>query len=808
MKKKLVLPLAALLALGAIQFPSLLVSVDRPSTVNAAYASGEEANVSVIVDGQPLALDAAPQLVNGTLMAPLRNIAEALGADVTQDESTGSYTIVKGESTVTLFLNDTNAFKNGSAFVLAAPPVMRGSVMMAPLRFLGEAFGSVVKWDGINGEVSIDREENLLPVVGSFDKLKELMEDAQQTQENMVYDRLTVDRLTVKAAPASAGKSTASGAAESSTAASADKKANAGSADYSATNVQVQGVDEADIVKTDGEYIYQVNKGRIVIARAYPAGEMRVVSTVSLEDRKLLPSEIYVDGDLLVVIGQASPPIYKDQDEEQAGVSKVILPPIRQNNLKAIVYNIGSKTDIKAVKEVELGGRYVTSRKIGSEVYIIANRYVDGYSILSDTSEQPAPSYRDSAAGDDFMTIPYEQIRYFPDSLYSSYLLIAGFDTKKPEQKANVSAYLGSGENVYASASNLYVTVTRRQTEVRPLLKQQEQDDGSLPVVPPSSESSSVVYKFLMDQGKVRFAASGEVPGTVLNQFSMDEANGYFRIATTKGDVWRTDEQTSKNNLYVLDEAMNITGKIENIAPGEKIYSVRFMGNRGYMVTFRKVDPLFVLDLSDPQKPGILGKLKIPGYSDYLHPYDETHLIGFGKDAVEVANEEGQKSSGGSDTTAYYQGLKIALFDVSDVSNPKELFKETIGDRGTDSPLLDNHKALLFSREKNLLAFPVSVAEIRDDTPNKDEAWAYGSFAFQGVYVYNLDLAGGFRLKGKITHLTDEDIKMAGNSWYRSGRNIDRALYIGSTLYTLSQSEIRANDLSTLQEVNRLTIPE
>lgn len=243
---------------------------------------------------------------------------------------------------------------------------------------------------------------------------------------------------------------------------------------------------------------------------------------------------------------------------------------------------------------------------------------------------------------------------------------------------------------------------------------------------------------------------------------------------------------------------MNICGEIEGIAKGEEIYSVRFMGDRGYMVTFKTVDPLFVIDLKDPTKPEILGALKIPGYSDYLHPYDENHIIGFGKDTIEV--------SGG----AYYMGMKIALFDVSDVNNPVQKFSEVIGDRGTDSELLTNHKALLFSKEKNLLAFPVTVAEIKDKDSVLNE-WGvpeYGEFVFQGAYVYNIDLDKGFTLKGKITHISDEEYLKSGNYNFYSNKSVERIIYINDTLYTLSKGMYKANKLSDLSEINTLEIPQ
>jgi uncharacterized secreted protein with C-terminal beta-propeller domain len=250
---------------------------------------------------------------------------------------------------------------------------------------------------------------------------------------------------------------------------------------------------------------------------------------------------------------------------------------------------------------------------------------------------------------------------------------------------------------------------------------------------------------------------------------------------------------------------MNIAGKIEDIAPGEKIYSVRFIGNRAYMVTFRTVDPLFVIDLKDPKSPKILGKLKIPGYSNYLHPYDENHIIGFGKDAVEVANKDNNGNV--INTNAYYLGMKIAIFDVRDVNNPIEEFKTTIGGRGTDSELLNNHRALLFSKEKNILAFPVTVMETTNNS-NTSSVPEYGKFTFQGAYVYNIDLVKGMTLKGKISHLTDEDYMKSGDYWYNeSNKNVQRVLYIGDVLYTISNNKLMAHDIKNINKLGEIQIP-
>ncbi|MBS3150107.1 beta-propeller domain-containing protein, partial [Candidatus Woesearchaeota archaeon] len=212
----------------------------------------------------------------------------------------------------------------------------------------------------------------------------------------------------------------------------------------------------------------------------------------------------------------------------------------------------------------------------------------------------------------------------------------------------------------------------------------------------------TIIHKFNLDDGNIKYLGKMNAPGTVLNQFSMDEFDGNFRIATTINKWDNFGKNKSKNNIYIFNEDLKLIGSLEDLAPGETIYSARFMGKRGYLVTFKKVDPFFVIDL---------GKLKIPGFSDYLHPYDENHIIGIGKEAVEAKQGD----------FAWYQGMKLAIFDVSDVNNPVELHKITIGDRGTDSEALHEHKAFLFDREKQLLVIPITLAEIKEKKDNEQK---------------------------------------------------------------------------------------
>ncbi len=633
-----------------------------------------------------------------------------------------------------------------------------------------------------------------LPVIGTLENLEKLLEE---TEDEYLFDFGLIRRGIVKFAAGDVAVNESAAAPSD----GAKKTKEFSSSDFSSTNVQVQGVDEADIIKTDGEYLYQVNNNKIVIARIYPSNEMKVIKTIMLEEEKINPIELYVDEERLVVIGTSTNeiPIMRP-----AAKSIAIYPPRYYNDtVKLIEYNIKDKSKINKSREIEQEGSYLSSRKIGARLYLISNKYCGYYRNMDMPNDNYTPSYKDSAIKDEFINIPMDEIYYFPDSIGRNYLLVSSVDFSKPKEGVSVSTYLGNGENIYASTENFYVAVTKHVLKPKdPIIYDSA---NPKPIIAPNyNDRETLVYRFTYKGSKLDYTGKGLVPGNILNQFSMDEDNDYFRIATTKGDIWREDERTSKNNLYILDEDMKIVGSIEDIAPGEQIYSVRFMGDRAYMVTFKTVDPLFVIDLKDPKNPKILGALKIPGYSDYLHPYDENHIIGFGKDTVEIVNkdEKGNEIS----RNAYYAGMKIAIFDVSDVNNPIEKHNEKIGDRGTDSELLHNHRALLFSKEKNILAFPITVMEAKDKNIKENTMPPYGEFAFQGAYIYNIDLEKGFKLRSKITHISDEEFKKSGNYWYNSDSNVERIIYIGEDLYTISKNMIKAHDINTIEQKGELLI--
>lgn len=613
----------------------------------------------------------------------------------------------------------------------------------------------------------VEKQITPLPTVQSMDHLRKLL-----SENGSMYRNMEKGLAVAEALPAPTTK---------------QEVAVAG--DFSATNVQVEGVDEADLVKTDGSFIYQINNGTLTITKAIPANQMQLMSRINFSDANFNPVDFYITENKLVLIGSgwtnSDPNIMPVQSSE-----KKIVPSYynRENTTRVIVYDSSDKSNLVKERELELKGNYLTSRRIGQTLYLISNDCLNYYPASQEAV--PLPAYRDSAAGNQFNTIPCEKIRYFPSCSYYSYLVTATLEIDQPAQKAQVDTYLGMADNVYAATNNLYIAIPAAQT--RPVIMDS--------AVTEQSRSSTNIYRFSLKNKQMVYSASGSVPGRILNQFSMDEYRSFFRIATTS-DIYTGDTSTTSNNIYVFDEALQMKGKIEKIAPGELIYSARFMGNKAYMVTFRTVDPFFVIDLTDPAQPKTLGKLKIPGYSNYLHPYDENHIIGFGKDTVETKGYQGVPQ-------ANYLGMKMALFDVSDLNNPREMDKVIIGDRGTESELLNNHRALLFAKDKNLLAFPITVNQVDKSNVNQTpgSSPAYGSFAFQGAYVYNISLTGGLKYKGRITHLSQEDYLKAGDYWSDQDSSIRRILYIGNNLYTISANTIQAHRINDLKLVGSLKL--
>lgn len=570
--------------------------------------------------------------------------------------------------------------------------------------------------------------------------------------------------------------------------ASATESYDGGSSDYSKTNIQVEGVDEADIVKSDGEYLYIVSGNNLTIVKAYPPEEATVVSKITLDGSI---SGIFINGNKLAIfetdysfytllngigVAESSSTVEertKDEIDVAPEDSKTITYEPPTTSVK--VYDISDKPNPVLTRDFSIDGNYFSSRMIGDYVYGVVTMYT--YFTETDIA---LPRIQE----EDIEVIQATDIYYcdLSDSSYTFTTIAAININNDSQEPTHETIVLGATSGIYVSQDNIYVTFPDYSYQEGETMK-------------------TAIQRIKIDGNAITIEATGEVPGYVLNQFSMDEHNGYFRVATTVYN-WNlrtfAAEETTRNNVYVLDMNLNIVGKLEDLAPGEQIYSARFMGNRCYVVTFRNIDPLFVIDLSNPTAPTVLGQLKVTGYSGYLHPYDENHIIGIGKETDYDSTED----------FAWYQGVKISLFDVSDVSNPIEIDKFEIGDRGTDSPILYDHKSLLFNKEKNLLVIPVAVAEINEsDYPDRVPDWAYGNYVWQGAYVFDISL-NGIELRGRITHMDDNTIAGGRYSYYYEYANyiVQRTFYMDDVLYTVSSMKVKMNNLQTLAEINEVDL--
>jgi len=568
-----------------------------------------------------------------------------------------------------------------------------------------------------------------------------------------------------------------------------------GGTDYSATNIQVEGVDEADIIKTDGKYAYAIAGGKLYIVNVFPAEETAIASKIEFEEENFSPVELFVSGDKLLVFTSG---YYYTKGDCIAGMECFGYSYGYGGSVTSVkLYDISDKENPVLEEEMEFEGYYLNSRLIGDTAYFIVNsnpRYPIYEAVRDDNSfdeeKNIIPLVR--VNGQTERVAEAEEIGYVPNVMPTNFITIASLNLES--RKMDKEVVTASGSTIYASLENLYITapVWSRADE----LPVPMQIVGSIFVPNWVSVEKTSVSKFRLSDGEIDFIAEGVVPGSILNQFSMDEFDGHFRIATTVGQVSRSGSE-SKNNVYVLGEEMDVVGVLEDLAPGESIYSARFMGEKCYLVTFRKIDPLFVIDLSEHSNPKVLGKLKIPGYSDYLHPIDESHILGLGKETIEAAKGD----------FAWHQGIKMAIFDVSDPTNPIEMDKIVIGDRGTESYALHDHRAFLFSKERELLVIPVTLAEIPEEQkkiPGEEMfSPSYGEPVFQGAMVFNVSLDSGISERGRITHVTEED-ELKRGYYYSGDYSVKRSFYIDEVLYTFSDRALKANGLSDLEEISKV----
>ncbi len=540
------------------------------------------------------------------------------------------------------------------------------------------------------------------------------------------------------------------GTVSGSTAAETAQESISDSDDYGQTNTQVKAVDEADILKNDGNYLYIVrtqsdSNGEsfcfVDIIDIRSPREMRSVATIqptfSAENAHQVIQDLYLNGDTLTVISC----VYAKTAGNSVGREIACYNDCYASAQKtaAEVYDITDRAAPQLRFSYAVDGSLLSSRMTGSTLLLLTNYQVPLYKNETDLKNACVPCYY---AGEEKLRFPIRDVKLLEGTTDSAYLTVSLLDTETESPAPEVKAVLGGGSDVYCSTDTLLVA----QRDTSEAISYPEHGMVSLD----SIKAATRLFAFNLLSG-ADYKGSVRIEGTVLNQFSMDAYNGYYRIATTVSG--------SGSSITVLNENLEIVGQVDGIAKGEQIYAVRFLGDTAYLVTFYQTDPLFIVDLSNPQKPEITGELKIPGFSNYLHPYSDTLLIGIGEDGTE------------SGTNGH---LKISLFDVSDKQHPREVSKIVYDNTDYSfSAAQSDHKAYLSFGENGEFAVPVQ----------------------EDVYFTN-------SRRAYVSVLTVENgvLKIAAN-YMDSGNDaqfyISRATYAGSTVFALSENCLTAFDKAT-----------
>ncbi len=571
-----------------------------------------------------------------------------------------------------------------------------------------------------------------------------------------------------ESAAISEGDAATGSASEKSTALPAPMAGNAlvtGDAGFTAANQQVAGVEESDIVKTDGDSLFihtntASSTPEVVIV---DASSMEKLSTITLEP-SYGASELYLWDETLVVMQTEAPsvlPFQKGISEATASDNKSYQKAAQgetpshsgmaESNtsyrdafvISATLFDVSDREQPKEIRRFEQDGSYVSSRVSDGTLYLVSQKYVWGDSSDEDTPMDELVPVTGDSLNQASQLLEAQSIVYCPDvEIDPVYTVVSALNLSDCQQPANTKAVLGSADEIYMSKDNLYLA-------------------GS------SDGSSTNLVRVAVEDSDIHFAATGKVPGQVLGQFSMDESGGYFRVASTS-----FSDSGTVNNLYVLDQSLKQVGSVEGLAPGESIKSVRYLGDTAYVVTFREVDPLFAIDLSTPSKPKVLGQLKTPGFSEYLHPVDSSTLIGFGTNTTVAENGAVMEN-----------GMKLSLFDVSDPLHPKESQVFYLGNQGSSSEGKENHKAFFYDGQRGQIGFPATIAT-QVDKDKADPLSSQNEITFSGYLLLDFSKEDGFSIAAYFPNGGE------GNGVSALGDRIRRGVRIGESFYTISGQQL------------------
>lgn len=554
----------------------------------------------------------------------------------------------------------------------------------------------------------------------------------------------------------------------------------------SGTNNQVASVDEADIVKTDGRWVYFAANGALRIAEAL---DPKIVSVTRLPGASV--REMFVEGDRAVVYTATG-----TTNGARCTYAYDCAFGTDGSSTKVVVLDLGDRKAPRIVREIDFSGSLVAARRIGTTIHTVV---ADGERPVAEFEAWPAgletcgtmeaevkkkfaalerenerrirtrtsrfPTLRENGT-EQAMCNEVRETALRDGNLFTS---LVSFDMKDDKAAPATSSVRTRSGAVFASADALYLAVGHARQA------------GGRWYSWSTTDEVTELHKFRIGATpkETKYVGSGAVPGHVLSQMSMDEWSGYLRVATTKGKV-PDPKVASVVSVLAEGEGGNLVrvGAVDGIAPGEDIRAVRFDDDRGYVVTFKKTDPLFVLDLYQPSAPAVLGELKIPGFSTYMHRIDPDHLLSIGFDA----NDHGD--------FAYFDGVLLQLFDVSKPTDPRLVHKEKIGTRGSSSAAATDHLAFNWFADRGLLAVPMTVCAGGGDGRNGNE------LAFSGLYVYGVDAERGFTKLGGVDHGARG--ASCGTWWSNATSHVKRSVFLDDLVYSVAGDRAKVQRVSAL----------
>jgi len=657
---------------------------------------------------------ATPPANAGGKEIPIRSTAEKLGYTVSWSSTEKAIILEKGTLFIKLQNGKSTAWVNGHSEKLTAPISISKGVSYGD-----ESLVALLSDPKLSAKYT-------LPVIGTEARLKKVLPYFGQDSPYR-YNGME-------------------------TAAPVDDSAEVKTKEHSTTNVQEEGIDEGDMTKTDGRYIYTIKGGSVVIL---DTKDDTLKKTSAISEENVWFYELYLEGNKLIAVGTKQ----EVSIQKESTDSRYFIMPWYEPKTIIQVYDLAKIEAPACIKTYILKGSALSSRLKNGSFYMALNENAF-------YGESPYPTMQIDSAKE--VSFGPERIYYCPDTRPTGMMMTFAFDLSDLKAEPDAQVYLTSGETFYMSDTHLYIAQIQYPGYI-------PWAEGSTDVVvtTETQREKTLLTQFSLEKGRLVFNRSKAIEGQLLSQWSLDEYKGALRVAVNTSIGYVGDE-TTVSRIDIYSSELELLGKTEELAKGERIYAVRFMDDIAYLVTFKQIDPFFAIDCSDPKKPAVLGYLKIPGYSEYLHPLSATKILGIGHTTKE--NQFGGVQN---------DGLKFSVFDTTTMSAIRELDSLTLGKGGSSSESLYDHKAFMIHLKKHLFAVPVSI-DLSDGT-------GYGYF--EGAYI--LKYTGDYQLEilGTISHKSKE---------FGSSEPIRRILYIGDTLYTVSESKIGAYDIDTLKILSQL----